>query len=141
MAGAHFLPRPRLTIVLPNNSSPMNNDFRRIGGQSFTPSNRAKADYTVNSSGTWRVDFFGKTDIFCPVRWFFAEPSPDKMDTNAKEQQPETNGVANSRKELLELHERVLERVRKMTPKEGFQSLIASGIYTPDGNLAKEYGG
>lgn len=75
------------------------------------------------------------------MEWSLAEPSPDKMDTNGKEQQPKTNGVANSRKELLELHERVLERVRKMTPKEGFQSLIASGVYTPDGKLAKEYGG
>jgi len=53
----------------------------------------------------------------------------------------EANGSVLSRKELLELHERVLARVRKMTPKEGFQSLIASGIYTPDGKLAKEYGG
>lgn len=119
----------------------MNDDFRRIGGQSFTPSNHEQADYAVNSSGTWRVDFFGKTDIFCPVKRFFSEPSPDKMDANAKEQQPEVNGAANSRKELLELHERVLARVRKMTPKQGFQSLVASGIYTPDGKLAKEYGG
>ncbi len=45
------------------------------------------------------------------------------------------------RKELLELHKRALERVRKMTPEEGFRSLVASGIYTPDGKLAKEYGG
>ena len=46
-----------------------------------------------------------------------------------------------SREELLELHKRVLERVRAMSPEEGFQSLVASGIYTPDGQLAKEYGG
>lgn len=46
-----------------------------------------------------------------------------------------------SRNELLELHRIVLERVRKMTPQEGFQSLVASGIYSPDGKLAKEYGG
>ena len=46
-----------------------------------------------------------------------------------------------SAKDLKELHERVLTRVREMTPKEGFQSLIASGIYTSDGKLAKEYGG
>lgn len=38
-----------------------------------------------------------------------------------------------------ELNQLVLERVRKMTPEEGFKSLIASGIYTPDGKLAKEY--
>jgi len=45
------------------------------------------------------------------------------------------------RKELLELHKRVLARVRKMTPEEGFRSLVESGIYTPAGKLAKEYGG
>jgi len=46
-----------------------------------------------------------------------------------------------TRNELLELHKHALERVRKMTPEEGFRSLVASGIYTPDGNLAKECGG
>jgi hypothetical protein len=58
-----------------------------------------------------------------------------------KTKRPEANGSVLSRKELLELHERVLKRVRGMAPKEGFQSLIASGIYTTDGKLAKEYGG
>jgi hypothetical protein len=29
----------------------------------------------------------------------------------------------------------------KMTPEEGFRSVVASGIYTPEGKLAKEYGG
>jgi hypothetical protein len=61
------------------------------------------------------------------------------MDT--KNNKPETNGSVLSAKELLELHERVLKRVREMTPNEGFQSLIASGIYTDEGKLAKEYGG
>jgi len=78
-------------------------------------------------------------DIPCLVRRFFTEPLPDKMD--AKTNRPETNGSVLSANELLELHERVLKRVREMTPKEGFQSLIASGIYTPEGKLAKEYGG
>jgi len=63
----------------------------------------------------------------------------NKMDS--KTNKPEANGSVLSAKELLELHERVLKRVRGMTPKEGFQSLIASGIYTPDGKLTKEYGG
>jgi hypothetical protein len=58
-----------------------------------------------------------------------------------KRKKLEANGSDLSRKELLELHERVLARVRKMTAKEGFQSLIDSGIYTPEGKLAKEYGG
>jgi hypothetical protein len=54
---------------------------------------------------------------------------------------PFTSMSVLSRDELLELHKRVLERVRKLTPEEGFRSLVASGIYTPDGQLAKEYGG
>src|SRR5438552_4062483 len=78
-------------------------------------------------------------DIFCPVRRLFTEASPGKMDTNTN--RPETNGSILSAKELLELHERVLKRVREMTPNEGLQSLIASGIYTPEGILAKDYGG
>ena len=61
------------------------------------------------------------------------------METKTK--MPETNGSVLSRKELLELHERVVKRVRKMTPKEGFKSLIASGIYTRNGKLTKEYRG
>jgi hypothetical protein len=46
-----------------------------------------------------------------------------------------------SRAELLVLHQRVLEKVQKMTPEEGFRSLVESGIYTPEGKLTKEYGG
>jgi hypothetical protein len=60
---------------------------------------------------------------------------------NLKVEKPDANGVLLSRSDLLDLHKRVLKRVRKMTPDEGFQSLIASGIYTPDGKLSKEYGG
>lgn len=58
-----------------------------------------------------------------------------------KAQQTGQDAVQPSRSELLELHKLVLERVRRMTPQEGFQSLVASGIYYPDGKLAKEYGG
>jgi hypothetical protein len=46
-----------------------------------------------------------------------------------------------SRKELLDVHRLVVEEVRKMTPEQGFKDLIASGVYTPGGKLAKEYGG
>jgi len=53
---------------------------------------------------------------------------------------PQSNNPL-TRTELLDLHQRVLERVRKMTPEEGFRSLVASGIYTPEGKLSKEYGG
>jgi hypothetical protein len=42
-----------------------------------------------------------------------------------------------TRAELLKLHKRVLEHVRKMTQEEGFRSLVASGIYTAEGKLAK----
>lgn len=60
---------------------------------------------------------------------------------NVKLAKPDTSNVSLSRSDLLNLHKRVLDRVRKMTPDEGFQSLVASGIYTSDGKLAKEYGG
>lgn len=49
--------------------------------------------------------------------------------------------VVQTRKEVLALHKRVLKEVRAMTPEEGFKSLVKSGIYTRDGNLAPEYGG
>jgi hypothetical protein len=50
-------------------------------------------------------------------------------------------GTGVPKKELLELHKRALARVRKMTPAEGFRSLVESGIYTPAGKPAKEHGG
>ena len=62
-------------------------------------------------------------------------------DNNDKAKQPETKGAVLSRKELLELHRLVVEEVRMLTPEEGFKDLIASGIFTPAGKLAKEYGG
>lgn len=46
---------------------------------------------------------------------------------------------SNSRNELLEWRDLVLSGMRKMTKKEGFKSLVASGIYTKDGKLTKEY--
>ena len=45
------------------------------------------------------------------------------------------------RKKQAALHAKVLEEVRSMTPEEGFKDLIKSGIYTPEGKLAPEYGG
>ncbi len=66
----------------------------------------------------------------------------ETMKTKRKNaQNTETNGAILSRSELLKLHDRVVERMRRMTPEEGFKTLVASGIYTPDGKLAKEYGG
>jgi len=60
---------------------------------------------------------------------------------NEKTEKPQTSGTPLYGSELLEMHRRVLDRVGKMTKEEGFQSLVESGIYTPDGKLAKEYGG
>lgn len=42
---------------------------------------------------------------------------------------------------LNELHRAVYERVNKMSAREGFKTLVESGIYTANGNLAKRYGG
>ena len=53
----------------------------------------------------------------------------------------QASGAVLTRKELLELHRLVIEDVRKLTTEQGFKDLIASGIYTPEGKLAKEYGG
>ncbi len=62
-------------------------------------------------------------------------------DKNDKAKQPQANGAVLSRKELLDVHRLVVEEVQKMTPEQGFRDLIASGIFTPAGKLAKEYGG
>jgi len=51
------------------------------------------------------------------------------------------NGTIPSRSELLAAHERWLRRVRKMTAREGFESLLRAGIVTRDGKLAPRYGG
>ena len=38
-------------------------------------------------------------------------------------------------------HERVMERLRTMTPEEFLASLVRSGICTPDGKLTPFYAG
>lgn len=43
--------------------------------------------------------------------------------------------------ELPPSHKKVLEKVRRMNAQEGFESLVASGIYTPQGQLTESYGG
>ena len=53
---------------------------------------------------------------------------------------PQSNNLL-TRAERLHLHKQILERVQKMSAEEGFRSLVASGIYTPEGKLALEYGG
>jgi hypothetical protein len=37
------------------------------------------------------------------------------------------------------INNKVVAKVRAMTPKEGFASLVASGIYTKSGKLTKHY--
>jgi hypothetical protein len=68
-----------------------------------------------------------------------SEPS----DKNAKPELFDMTGVTIdiSRAELVKLNQRVIDSVRRMTPQEAMESLIQSGIYTPTGDLAKEYGG
>jgi hypothetical protein len=63
------------------------------------------------------------------------------MKTECKSAKSRTNGAVPTRSELLAAHERALKRVRKMTPKEGFESLVRAGIYTRDGKLTPRYGG
>lgn len=43
--------------------------------------------------------------------------------------------------ERMRLAREAIERIRKMTPEERFQSMVRSGIYTPAGELRVEYGG
>jgi hypothetical protein len=37
------------------------------------------------------------------------------------------------------VHQRIMERLRKMTPEEIFQTSVRSGIYSPDGRLLPPY--
>jgi hypothetical protein len=66
---------------------------------------------------------------------------PDEMKTATKKAKSRANGVPPSRRDLLAAHERALDRAGKMTIREGFESLVRAGIYTPDGKLAPRYGG
>jgi len=63
------------------------------------------------------------------------------MKNAAKAKKLRGNGAVPTRKELLAAHERWLRRVRKMTAREGFESLVRAGIYTRDGKLTPRYGG
>jgi len=51
------------------------------------------------------------------------------------------NGKIPSREELLAAHRRALEATRRLTPEEGFASLVRAGIYTRAGKLTSRYGG
>ena len=52
-------------------------------------------------------------------------------DRSKDKRQPRPNGIR-SRKELLELHRIVIKEAQNKSSEEGFQDLIASGIYTSD---------
>ena len=63
------------------------------------------------------------------------------MKTEKKRVESRTNGATLTRQELLAANERALKQMQKMTPKEGFASLVRAGIYTRDGKLTPRYGG
>ena len=66
---------------------------------------------------------------------------PDEMKTATKKAKSRANGAPPSRSDLLAAHERALERVGKMSVREGFESLVRAGIYTREGKLTPRYGG
>ena len=63
------------------------------------------------------------------------------MKTSSKSVKTRVNGKVHSRSELVAAHERALKRTRKLTAREGFESLVRAGIYSPDGKLTPRYGG
>jgi hypothetical protein len=63
------------------------------------------------------------------------------MKTETKKGKSRGNGKLITRRELLAAHERALKRLDKMTPQEGFESLVNAGIFSPDGRLSPRYGG
>jgi len=64
-----------------------------------------------------------------------------EMKNAAKNGKSRLNGVPFTRMELLAEHQRALKRAKKMTAREGFQSLVTAGIITPGGKLSPRYGG
>jgi C-terminal processing protease CtpA/Prc len=40
-----------------------------------------------------------------------------------------------------EVHERIMAKLKRMTPHEIFLTLVDAGIYTPEGKLTERYGG
>ena len=51
------------------------------------------------------------------------------------------NGAIPTRAELLAAHARALKRMDEMTPSEGFDLLVRTGIINPRGKLTRRYGG
>jgi hypothetical protein len=60
-------------------------------------------------------------------------------DTNERaDERPYFVGAAYGPKDA-EVHRRIMEDLRKMTPEEIFQTSVRSGIYSPDGRLLPPY--
>jgi hypothetical protein len=53
----------------------------------------------------------------------------------------QSKSTSTTQRSLSAVHRAVYDRVTKMTAKEGFRTLVASGIYTQNGNLSRRYGG
>jgi hypothetical protein len=92
-------------------------------------------------AGGSRLTSGAGTAIFGQMTGFLMEPTPEEMKTASKNGKSRVNGRLYTRKELLAAHERALKRLDRMTPEEGFATLVEAGIYTPDGKLAPRYGG
>jgi hypothetical protein len=68
-------------------------------------------------------------------------PVGHEMKTQTRNGKLPRNGVVPTRRDLIAAQERALKKVRKLTGREGFETLVQAGIYTPDGKLAPRYGG
>ena len=63
------------------------------------------------------------------------------MNNETKPRNSPLNGARPTRAELLAAQERALRATKKMTAREGFESLVTAGIITPSGKLTRRYGG
>jgi hypothetical protein len=58
-----------------------------------------------------------------------------------KKSQSKSASTNHNQNNLSAIHRAVYQRVNGMSAREGFKTLVASGIYTTKGNLTKSYGG
>jgi hypothetical protein len=87
------------------------------------------------------LTYGAKSEIVRLAEGFCHELVSKEMKTVTKSVKSKTNGAVPTRSELLAAHERALKRVKGMTARERFQSLVRAGIYTQDGKLTPRYGG
>ena len=64
-----------------------------------------------------------------------------EMKTQSKNGKSRRNGTVPTRRELLAAQGRALNKLRRLSGREGFQTLVRAGIYTSDGKLTPRYGG